>query len=147
MNNNRRNDSGNRGSYGGGRNRGSGGGGYGRRGSGPRQMHKAVCAECGNNCEVPFRPTGDKPVYCSNCFEKHDGGGRDSRARSGGHSDGTSKQVLEQLISLNQKLDKIIDFLMPTSKAKKPKKPKADKTIEEPTPENESPKDSETPGK
>lgn len=32
-------------------------------------MHRAVCDECGNDCEVPFRPTGDKPIYCSNCFQ------------------------------------------------------------------------------
>lgn len=36
----------------------------------PAQMHKAVCAECGRMCEVPFRPTGDKPVYCADCFNK-----------------------------------------------------------------------------
>lgn len=36
----------------------------------PAQMHKAVCAECGKTCEVPFRPTGDKPVYCADCFNK-----------------------------------------------------------------------------
>lgn len=38
-------------------------------------MHRAVCDECGNDCEVPFRPTGDKPIYCSNCFQdKRDAG-------------------------------------------------------------------------
>ena len=31
-------------------------------------MHKANCSECGNNCEVPFRPTNGKPVLCQNCF-------------------------------------------------------------------------------
>ena len=33
---------------------------------------KAVCASCKSACEVPFRPTGDRPVYCSDCFEKKD---------------------------------------------------------------------------
>lgn len=33
-----------------------------------RPMYKAVCADCGKNCEVPFRPSGDRPVYCKNCF-------------------------------------------------------------------------------
>ncbi len=37
----------------------------------PREMHKATCAECGNECEVPFKPSGDKPVYCKECFQKH----------------------------------------------------------------------------
>jgi len=33
-----------------------------------RPMHKAVCADCGKNCEVPFKPSPDRPVYCRNCF-------------------------------------------------------------------------------
>ena len=37
---------------------------------GPREMHKAVCAECGKNCEVPFKPTEGKPVLCKDCFMK-----------------------------------------------------------------------------
>ncbi len=38
---------------------------------GPREMHKAVCSECKNECEVPFKPTEGKPVYCKECFAKH----------------------------------------------------------------------------
>jgi len=38
---------------------------------GDREMHKAKCADCGNECEVPFKPSGDRPVYCSECFQKH----------------------------------------------------------------------------
>jgi len=41
-------------------------GGFG----GPRKMHKAVCSECGEECEVPFKPTEGKPVYCRDCFRK-----------------------------------------------------------------------------
>ncbi len=37
---------------------------------GPREMHKAVCSECGQECEVPFKPSGDRPVYCRECFAK-----------------------------------------------------------------------------
>ena len=37
---------------------------------GERQMHKAVCAECGKDCEVPFKPSEDRPVYCRDCFAK-----------------------------------------------------------------------------
>jgi len=44
----------------------------GRRGfGGPREMHKATCADCGKECEVPFKPTEGKPVYCRDCFQKH----------------------------------------------------------------------------
>jgi len=35
---------------------------------GPRQMHKVICAQCGVECEVPFIPRGDRPVYCNECF-------------------------------------------------------------------------------
>lgn len=52
-----------------------------------RQMHRATCADCGKSCEVPFRPTGDKPVFCSSCFQKNDSSrGRDDRfgGRDGG---------------------------------------------------------------
>lgn len=48
---------------------GAGGGGQNRGGGGgPKQMHSATCAECGTACQVPFKPSGDRPVYCSTCF-------------------------------------------------------------------------------
>ena len=37
---------------------------------GPREMHKAKCAECGQECEVPFKPTEGRPVFCRECFAK-----------------------------------------------------------------------------
>ena len=45
-----------------------GGGGYGGGGYGQREMFTATCDGCGGEARVPFRPTGSKPVYCSNCF-------------------------------------------------------------------------------
>lgn len=36
----------------------------------PREMHDAICAECGAACKVPFEPKEDRPVYCSECFAK-----------------------------------------------------------------------------
>lgn len=45
------------------------GGFSGHRGGAPREMHSATCAACGKTCEVPFQPSGDKPVYCSDCFQ------------------------------------------------------------------------------
>jgi CxxC-x17-CxxC domain-containing protein len=35
-----------------------------------RVLHKAVCADCKKDCEVPFKPTGERPVYCKECFSK-----------------------------------------------------------------------------
>ena len=60
------NDSGGRGGRGGFGGRG-GGGGYGA----PREMTDAVCSDCGQPCQVPFKPTEGRPVYCRNCFPKH----------------------------------------------------------------------------
>jgi len=37
---------------------------------GPREMHDAVCSECGASCQVPFKPTEGKPVYCRECYSK-----------------------------------------------------------------------------
>ncbi len=34
----------------------------------PRQMHPAICGQCGQMTEVPFLPKGDRPVFCSECF-------------------------------------------------------------------------------
>ena len=59
FNNNNRNSG--RGNFGGGRNN------FDR---GPREMHKAICAECKKECEVPFKPTEGRDVFCRDCFNK-----------------------------------------------------------------------------
>lgn len=43
------------------------GGGF--RNMGPREMHKTTCSECGQECEVPFRPKEGRPVYCKECYK------------------------------------------------------------------------------
>lgn len=110
--------------------------------SGRPSMHDAVCDECGRNCQVPFRPTGDKPIYCSECFEKR-GGGSDknrpdsrspfrqgSRDRTSSRSqDNTGERAIQDLAGkinvLNNKLDKIISLL---SEAEQKKSALAEKT-------------------
>ena len=37
---------------------------------GNREMHKATCADCGKECDVPFKPDGTRPVYCRECYAK-----------------------------------------------------------------------------
>ncbi|MEI7743861.1 MAG: zinc-ribbon domain containing protein [Chloroflexota bacterium] len=49
------------------RSSGGGGGGFGAS-RGPREMFSATCSSCGQETQVPFRPTSGKPVYCSACF-------------------------------------------------------------------------------
>ena len=58
------------------------------------QMYRAICAECGKQCEIPFRPSGDRPVYCSDCFEAKGGssGRRDDRRDFGRRSDSRSQE-------------------------------------------------------
>jgi len=43
-----------------------GGGGYSRQ---PREMFPAICATCGKETTVPFQPSGEKPVYCRDCYQ------------------------------------------------------------------------------
>lgn len=35
---------------------------------GPREMFETTCAQCGNAAKVPFQPSEDRPVYCSDCY-------------------------------------------------------------------------------
>jgi CxxC-x17-CxxC domain-containing protein len=64
------------------------GGGYGSGGRGQREMFSATCSSCGKEALVPFQPSGDKPVYCSDCFQQRGGG---SRGSYGGRSSGRSR--------------------------------------------------------
>jgi len=49
------------------------GGGFGSGGFGSgtrREMFPAVCAQCGQETQVPFQPREGRPVYCSSCYNK-----------------------------------------------------------------------------
>jgi len=35
-----------------------------------RTYTRVVCADCNKECEVPFKPSGGRPVYCKECFSK-----------------------------------------------------------------------------
>ena len=119
-------------------NRSGGGRDFGRRKFGgdrgpDRQMFKTTCSNCGRECEVPFKPTGSKPVYCSDCFRTM--GGPDSRRtdnrgsrtpnfdnRSDNRGQGSAQpQYREQFEALNAKLDKILKLLNPEKSAEAPK--------------------------
>jgi CxxC-x17-CxxC domain-containing protein len=54
-------------------------------GGGSREMHPATCAQCGKETQVPFKPSGDRPVYCSDCFKSR-GGSSSSGSSSRGSS-------------------------------------------------------------
>src|SRR3989344_9234910 len=95
---------------------------------GPVTMHKAVCDECQKSCEVPFRPSGDKPIYCNECFSSKKGGDdRGPRRDFGGDraprkefndrpaqalpfkpaSAGLSEDMKNQFKEINTKLDRL----------------------------------------
>ena len=99
---------------------------FNRSDSGPRTMFKAVCSNCGKDCEVPFKPTTGKPVYCSDCFEKVGGRSADSeRLERSDRFERTERPRFErpntsqvgsnnaQLEAISAKLDKIISLLTP----------------------------------
>ncbi|MDD5438302.1 MAG: hypothetical protein PHC70_04105, partial [Patescibacteria group bacterium] len=79
-------------------------------------MFPATCDKCHERCEVPFKPNGSKPVYCSNCFVKDDG--HESKRFGGPHSFGSRSEGPRsevnsdvQLRAINKKLDIIIEAL------------------------------------
>lgn len=41
-----------------------------------RQLYSVKCANCGKQTEVPFKPSGDRPVYCRDCYMQKKGEGQ-----------------------------------------------------------------------
>jgi len=115
------------------RNNNSNGGRFGRRDFGGDrnrerpEMHTAICSSCGKECQLPFRPSGDRPVYCSDCFAKTNGAEprrnfdrNDRRDDRGGSrppfrkfdNDTSGKSLRKlQFEALDAKLDKILNLL------------------------------------
>lgn len=115
----------------------------------PQVMHKATCSECGKQCEVPFRPTGEKPVFCNDCFNKR----RDPSDTRGARSDYAAPKAYtqrdfndrhapradarplmnrpvsdntgKQLAEISQKLDRLIAAMEKMSTPASAKAPKA----------------------
>ena len=96
---------------------GSGGSSWKGAGAATRPgMHDATCGKCGVACQVPFRPTGNRPIFCSNCFKTEDGFGPkrldDKRPGKsfGGGSDSNAK-IEQALKHIEAKLDALIEAL------------------------------------
>ena len=106
--------------------RGGHGGGF-RRGGGSfsrGESYKATCADCGNNCTVPFKPNGRKPVLCSDCFQ----GGEQDRPKRDDRRERKSFQkpserphvkrqpdnggVESELKQIRRKLDRVLEILL-----------------------------------
>ncbi|MFW6220133.1 MAG: CxxC-x17-CxxC domain-containing protein [Nanoarchaeota archaeon] len=69
-----------------------------------KDKFKVTCDGCGKQCEVPFKPTAGKPVYCSECF-------RGKPSKSDSNRSSGSKNSNDNLSEINKKLDKILSLL------------------------------------
>ncbi|MCK9368624.1 hypothetical protein M0R04_01465 [Candidatus Dojkabacteria bacterium] len=90
------------------------------RGRSDREMFPAVCDECGKDCQLPFKPSNDKPIYCSDCFEK--------KGNVRGNSSKSDNTELKDLLEgIDIKLIKILSYLEPKPKVVRVTKEKAEK--------------------
>jgi len=62
------------------------------------EMTKVICSSCGNPCEVPFKPTSTKPVFCNDCFSKKD-------------KNNSNNNFDKDFETINEKLNKIMKAL------------------------------------
>jgi len=101
-----------------------------------KEMFDTVCDECGKDCQVPFKPTGDRPVYCSNCFrEREEKGNNDDRGNRRFDNDRQParrfedsrpaernfekpavqsheiSKIMDQLTSMNSKIEKLLRLI------------------------------------
>lgn len=83
--------------------------GGGRTGGG-LELFDVTCAQCGTHTQVPFKPTGERPVLCRDCFKGGDSGPRDAprSAPRGNAGGGDSSRELREI---SEKLDKIMRAL------------------------------------
>jgi len=58
-----------------------------------RTMYKVICADCRKECEVPFRPSGDRPVYCKECYSKRKNSGTFKPRQEGRPKEGHAAPV------------------------------------------------------
>lgn len=145
-------------SFGGGNRGGDRGGFRGGRDGGRPSMHAATCSECGNACEVPFRPTGERPIFCSTCFGKQKsqegksfGGGSRERSfdrprfenkrpdfrQTPPQDNKAIEQFKQQLEIMNNKLERILKAVAPelhTEAKEKPEEKAAIKIVTKVTP-------------
>ncbi len=71
------------------------------------EKYLAICNECHKECEVPFRPNGKKPVYCSDCFD----GKTNIHTTNFKNEKQGQDNLKRQFTILNTKLDKLIEVI------------------------------------
>jgi len=113
-----------------------GNGGSDRRGDSQKpQMYSATCSECAKKCEVPFKPSPDRPVLCSDCFNlrkdfpQKDGPRRETAVyrkdapndyapRQTSQPDSRFEDLKRQVEAMNAKLDKVLSLVQSSSLTK-----------------------------
>lgn len=99
-----------------------GGTGGGRDFGGDREMFDAECANCHTKTQVPFRPNGQKPVFCRDCFKpegagapqrfpNRDAGPRREFSPRPAQSDSGMADVKRQLQTMNTTLERMVALL------------------------------------
>ncbi|MCI0479329.1 hypothetical protein L0Y59_02185 [Candidatus Uhrbacteria bacterium] len=85
-----------------------------------RPMFKAVCSECGDPCEVPFKPLPGRAIFCRNCFRK-DGDVAPRRPTEAAArpfrptEQRPDTQVMDRLKAIETKLDAMLKMLSPVA--------------------------------
>ncbi|MCD8494833.1 MAG: hypothetical protein LRY46_01795 [Candidatus Pacebacteria bacterium] len=97
----------------------------------PKTMYKAICSDCGSKTEVPFKPSGDRPVLCNNCFSQqrdgdyhqnrdtrntpknnyHHSEKRESFTRTLDPSEGLIKKMQRDIDALHSKIDVMMTLM------------------------------------
>jgi len=82
------------------------------------KLHQATCDKCGRTCDLPFKPTGGKPVYCRSCFRagantesRPDFGKAEGSRNEKFESNDAPSVTHEDIAAINKKLDKIMKAL------------------------------------
>jgi CxxC-x17-CxxC domain-containing protein len=92
------------------------------------EMFSGICDKCGKDCEVPFRPTPGKPLFCDDCFKE--------KSREAGSRSVLGKLAPDSLDQINKKLDRILSILEgPAIKKEKKVHEEQPKVIPEEKPE------------
>ncbi len=84
------------------------------KGSDQKINYKTRCADCGNDCTVPFRPNGSKPVLCRDCFgggDRRSSGGRSFNKPSFDRRPAAGPDVKKDLKRIEEKVDEILSLL------------------------------------
>ena len=98
----------------------------------------AICSKCGKPCQVPFRPSGTRPVYCKECFDGPHPVSRDNFSARPQEPRGGGKTITDlerQIAAMNVKIDTMLRILeeavmepeedLPEEPKRKPSRPKS----------------------